>query len=165
VFERQMFERYTDRARRAIVNGQEVSRSLLASLIEPEHLLIAVAADPEADGAVVLSGLAVAPAKLSADLTAACAKGLTKQEGYIQFSEETKRVILAALAESEAFAGIEITTAHLLLGLLASEPNKAAETLSAAGLKIEALRRAVRATPSIEHLMPPPPSEPRSEEG
>ena len=52
-----MFEGFSDHARLAIVNSQEVARSLLAERIEPEHLLIAIASDPKGDGAIVLRPL------------------------------------------------------------------------------------------------------------
>jgi ATP-dependent Clp protease ATP-binding subunit ClpA len=145
-----MFERFTDRARRVTIGAQEAARSLRASRIEPEHLLIAIAADPAADGAAILSGLDVAPAKLSADLTASSAKGSLRNYGHIRFAEETKLALENALAESRALDETEITTGHLLLGLLASEPNKAADALSAEGVQIDALRGAVRETPSNE---------------
>lgn len=145
-----MFESFTDRADRVTIGAQEVARSLGASQIEPEHLLIAIAGDPEADGAAVLSGLAVEPAKLSANLTAPSPNGLRRSYGHIRFAEETKRALETALAECLALGGMEITTSHLLLGLLVSAPNKAADALSATGVETKALRRAVRVTPSNE---------------
>jgi ATP-dependent Clp protease ATP-binding subunit ClpA len=160
-----MFERFTDRARRVTIGAQEAARELRAPRIEPEHLLIAIAADPEADGAAILSKLDVGAAKFSGDLTASSTKGLLRNYGHIRFAEETKRALKTALSESTALDETEITTGHLLLCLLASEPNKAADALSGAGVQIDALRAAVRETQSNELWERPAPPEPHAEEG
>jgi ATP-dependent Clp protease ATP-binding subunit ClpC len=156
-----MFERFTDGARRAMVNAQERARSLRASRIEPEHLLFAIAADPEADGAVVLSQFGIAPAEPSAELATSSPTEIRGLAPHIRLAEETKRVLHNALVESEALGSPNVTTAHLLVGVLASGPSEARQTLSVAGMELDALRATVRTTPSTERWVPLAPSIPR----
>jgi ATP-dependent Clp protease ATP-binding subunit ClpA len=156
-----MFERFTDGARRAMLNAQEEARSKLASRIEPEHLLSAIAADPKADGAVLLSRFSMAPAEPSVELATSSPTEIRGLAPHIRLAEETKRVLHNALVESEALGSPHVTTAHVLAGLLASGPSQARQTLSAAGMELDALRATVRTTLSKERWVPLAPPIPR----
>jgi ATP-dependent Clp protease ATP-binding subunit ClpA len=72
-----MFERFTDRARKAVTDAQVAARGLGHNYIGTEHLLLALL---EGDGiaAQVLSGLGVTPAAIQREVLAEVGRGPLK---------------------------------------------------------------------------------------
>jgi ATP-dependent Clp protease ATP-binding subunit ClpA len=76
-----MFERFTKDARRVVTDSITVATGAGADKVAPEHLLLAVAADADGDGARLLAGYGVTEAALAAALTPATGRaGLTEDE-------------------------------------------------------------------------------------
>src|SRR4051812_24884033 len=75
---------------------------------------------------------------------------LDPNQGFARFTSRARTVIMAAMTEAKAAGNGEIRPEHLVLGLL-SEPNAvAAQAITAQGVTLDAVRRAV--TPTL----PPP---------
>jgi len=136
-----MFERFTDRARRALVVAQEEARSLEHDFIRPEHLLLALfqgdglaaqaLAEAGADYAEVRQSIVVALASSSR------AAALDK----VPFSPQTKTVLELSLREALRLGHNYIGTEHLLLGLLRGAENQVADLLGerAASAKVQVM--------------------------
>ncbi len=107
-----MFERFSDPARRLVVQAQEEARVLQHGQIGTEHLLLA-AAEP--------TSTALPPSQLPSS-------GLAK------------RALESALREAQSLAVGYIGTVHVVLGLTDVREGLAFETLVRQGVDIEQLR-------------------------
>ena len=65
-----MFERFTDQARRAVIEAQVQARALHHQQIAPEHVLLGVMADTDGVGAQVLRELGLTREALTREVTA-----------------------------------------------------------------------------------------------
>lgn len=128
-----MFERYTDRARRATVLAQAEARELGHPEISTGHLLLGLATEDGGVASQVLAnlGLSVPGARgvLSLDPAAPSAAG------HIPFTRGLKLACEQALRESLHLGHNYIATEHLLLGLLRdTEGDPAARIFMTAGI-------------------------------
>ena len=140
-----MFERYTERARRALFFARfEVTQHGGLS-IEPEHLLLGLLRDPRG-----LVGRIFAECKASAfglqhaieeQVTTSGERTPTSVE--IPFSRAMHRVLGFAAEEADRLRHGHIGTEHLLLGVLREERSTAASVLNAHGVRLEGTREAV----------------------
>jgi ATP-dependent Clp protease ATP-binding subunit ClpA len=113
-----MFERFTPRARRAIVVAQEEAKALNHSLIGPEHLLLGLV---QGDGiaAIALGQLGVSLDRVRGNVTATVERAKTEILGAkIPFSPQAKRVLELSLREALRLGHNYIGTEHLVLGAL-----------------------------------------------
>ena len=139
-----MFERFSDAARLAMFAARLEVTEAASDAIEPAHLLLGLL---EAKGGVAealaeAAGLRVAdirPRLLAAALTP-LPPGIE-----VPFASASKAALEAAVAEADAMASAEITTGHLLLGLMRDENSVISLLLHEAGLELNALRAAVQA--------------------
>src|SRR3989442_12243264 len=137
-----MVERFTPRARRAVVLATEEARSRGHESIEPEHLLMGILRDGEGMAVKVLERLQV-PETLRAEverlLSETPGSSTPSEPG---FSPELKAVLQAAL-EARLQPNHVIGTENLLLGLLACEGSEANRVLHAAGVNVDAARSVI----------------------
>lgn len=63
-----MFERFTRDARTVVIDAQRYARESVSPQVEPLHLLVAMAHNPNGTAAAVLSGLGLEKAALDAEL-------------------------------------------------------------------------------------------------
>ena len=113
-----MFERFTLKARRAIVVSQAEARTLHHDLIRPEHLLLGLV---QGDGiaAQALGLLGVSPQRLRATVEETVERSKTdKQAEKVPFSPAAKRALELSLREALRLGHNYIGTEHLLLGTL-----------------------------------------------
>jgi ATP-dependent Clp protease ATP-binding subunit ClpC len=113
-----MFERFTDRARRAIVVAQEEAKTLHHDLIRPEHLLLGLA---QGDGvaARALSQLGVSLEQLRATVEGAFDRAKADSRGSkVPFSPKAKKALELSLREALQRGHNYIGTEHLVLGAL-----------------------------------------------
>jgi ATP-dependent Clp protease ATP-binding subunit ClpA len=91
-----MFERFTDAARQSVAGAQEEARGLDSDHIGTEHLLIALAAEPQGLGGRVLRQLGVTPAELRSDARRLGAPGAIDRDALatlgIDLDEVRRRV-------------------------------------------------------------------------
>lgn len=139
-----MFERFTDRSRRAIVLAQESARSFGHPYIGTEHLLVGLL--QEGDGAagsiltsagITAEGLSEAIARVSPP--PASAAGV----GNLPFTPRAKRSLEMSLREALHLGHAYISTEHLLLGLLSSRDETFIELLRVLGVTPDSIRQAV----------------------
>ncbi|MFM9107229.1 MAG: ATP-dependent chaperone ClpB [Chloroflexota bacterium] len=136
---------YTDKARNAIVEGQQLSVQRKLAQYEPEALLLALL--DQTDGVVpqVLLKLNVDPAKIRREVDAELAKAPTLQYGSEQAPPSTRLRNVLSVAEREAgqFGDEYISTEHLLLGIVDTGDCAAARILAASGATRETIYQAL----------------------
>jgi ketosteroid isomerase-like protein len=139
-----MFERYTEHARRALFFSREEVIRQGASLIETEHLLLALIREQGHIVADLLSAAHLAPEVLRKDIERESrSRSSVPLSAEIPFSAGSKRVLQFAAEEADRLGHPDIGPEHLLLGLLREADSPAASVLTRHGLELEAVRSEV----------------------
>jgi ATP-dependent Clp protease ATP-binding subunit ClpA len=113
-----MFERFTSKARRAIIISEEEARNLNDSFIRPEHVLLGLM---QGDGlaAKALGQLGVSLEEARAKVASGAARAKTGTRGSkVPFSPQAKRALEMSLREALRLGHNYIGTEHLALGVL-----------------------------------------------
>lgn len=137
------FERFTDRARTAMVRSQEEAHRLHHHYIGTEHLLLGAVHDADSVAAHVLSRLGVDPSQVRISVEAVIGDAEGGDEGELPLTRRAKKAMELTVEEALRFNHDYIGTEHLLLGLLHEGDGVAAKVLHDLGLDISAARRAV----------------------
>ncbi len=147
-----MFERFTDRARRAVVRAEEEARRLHDTAVRPEHLLLALM---EGDG---VAAKALRLAGVDADVVRSRVAEATPPEPAagtgplkVPFSPRAKKTLELSLREALRLGHNYIGTEHLLLGALRESEADAGRYL---GVDLAELRNRVVAL--VRRAVPDP---------
>jgi ATP-dependent Clp protease ATP-binding subunit ClpA len=140
-----MFERFTERARRAVVLAQEEARGLRHNYIGTEHLLLGLCAEPEGVAARALVPFGVSLVAVRAEVTKRAEPGQKQKavRGHIPFTPRAKKVLELALREALRLGNNYIGTEQILLGLIAERDGAGAQILAAQAGDLAAVRTAV----------------------
>ncbi len=141
-----MWQRFTERARRAIFFAQEEATSHGVGWVGPECVLLGLIRDEEAVAVRMLRVAGVAVADLRARLGASLSAPTAEAGRDLQLTPTAKRAIDTAYDEARALGDRHIGTEHLLLGLAQVE-SVASAALAELGVTVEALRRHVPEAP------------------
>jgi len=136
-----MVERFTERARRAMVLATDEARSRRHEAIGPEHLLLGILREGACLDLKALERIRVSPETLQAEVERVLsAMAGSPARGKPVFSPELKAVLETAFKlrrRRDSAIGAE----HLLLGLLTDDGSAAGRILRAAGAELETLCR------------------------
>ncbi len=137
-----MFERFTDQARRVVVQAQEEARRLNHGYIGTEHLVLgALRGDTAAAQALESLGVSLGPAREQvAEITG---RGRDAPSGHIPFTPRAKRVLELSLREALQLGHALIGPEHILLGLIAEGDGVGVEVLRILGADPEQVRARV----------------------
>jgi ATP-dependent Clp protease ATP-binding subunit ClpC len=138
-----MFERFTDRARRVVVEAQHEARALGHDYIGSEHLLLGLISEGHGVGAKALESLGISAEALRAGVAEIVRPGQQSQSAHIPFTPRAKQVLRLALAEALHLGHNYIGTEHLLLALIQEHDGVAGQVLAAAGADLERVRAEV----------------------
>jgi enamine deaminase RidA (YjgF/YER057c/UK114 family) len=136
-----MFERYTERARRALFFARYEASQLGSTSMAPEHLLLGLIREPKG-----VTGLVFTRSRLSLDLIR---KEIERRTIFQQaiptsvelpFSAGLKQVLQFAATEADRLHHDYIGTEHLLLGILREERSVAASVLIEMGIRANKVR-------------------------
>jgi len=133
--------RFTDRARRAVVQAQEEAKRLEHNYIGPEHLLLALT--HESIGGVAaktLEALEVDLATVRERVEAMIGRGGMESSGHMPFVPEAKKALEMSLREAVKLGHQYIGTEHLLLGLIRAGDDVAARVLTELGVDLDRAR-------------------------
>lgn len=135
-----MFERYTEKARRAIFFARYEASQYGSTYIETEHLLLGVLREDKALTKCLLRSHASVESirKQIEDHTTIREKVSTSVD--LPLSNECKRVLAYAAEEAELLGHPHIGTEHLLLGLLRESKSFAAMILAERGVDAKTVR-------------------------
>jgi hypothetical protein len=126
-----MFQRFTDKARRTVVLAQEEARALSHDHIGTEHLLLGLLRESAGVAAAALNSLDVSLAAARACVADRALRVPGRPpSGHIPFTPEAKRALELSLRESLQLGHDYIGTEHILLGLV-REPGCLATTVLA----------------------------------
>ena len=139
-----MFERFTNRARRAVVLAQEEARGLNHNYIGTEHLLLGLL-EPGGIAAQALSRFGMTAAGTRDEVRARVGAGSEPPKGKIPFTPRAKKTLELSLREALRLSHNYIGTEHILLGLVreGEEEGVAAQILTEHAGDLEAVRQAV----------------------
>jgi ATP-dependent Clp protease ATP-binding subunit ClpC len=139
-----MFERFTDRARKAVVRAQEEATTLDHNYIGSEHLLLSLT--HESIGGVAaktLESLGIGLDTVRQRVEAVIERGSQSPSGHIPFTPEAKKALEGSLREAVHLGHQYIGTEHLLLGLIRNGDSVAGRVLAELGADLDGARAQV----------------------
>ena len=135
-----MFERYTEKARRVIFFARYEASQFGSPYIETEHLLLGLLREDKAlTNRFLRSHASVESIRKQIEGHTTIREKVSTSVD-LPLSNECKRVLAYAAEEAERLSHKHIGTEHLLLGLLREEKCFAAEILHERGLRLSAIR-------------------------
>lgn len=134
------FERFTPRARRAIVLAQEEARLLCHQYVGTEHLLLGLLAEGKGIAAQALQRAGMTLDSARAEVAEITDRGAKAPSGHMPFTLGARKVLKLALWEALELGHNYIGTEHLLLGVLKEGKGIGAQVVLAAGVQSDQLR-------------------------
>jgi ATP-dependent Clp protease ATP-binding subunit ClpC len=134
-----MFERFSDRARRVVVQAQDEARALDHDYIGTEHLLLGLV-HSEGLGTKALESLGISQETVRQRVEETVGHGQQAPPGHIPFTPRAKKTLSLALEEAVALGHDYIGTEHILLGLIRESDGVAAHVLSDLGADADGAR-------------------------
>lgn len=140
-----MFERFTDRARRAVVLAQGEARQLDHSHIGTGHILLGMIREGEGVASKVLATHNVTLERARDSLLEIVVSGTPAPSRYVPFDAMAKKDLELSRREALQLGHSHIGTEHLLLAMLQDNRDEthAQRVLISLGLDLGELRRAV----------------------
>jgi ATP-dependent Clp protease ATP-binding subunit ClpC len=152
-----MWQRFTERARRVILLGQEEAGKMQTGHVGTEHLLLGLVRENEGVAAQVLQKMGIALEKVRQEVEAQAVPDGSPPPGpggEPKLTPKAKRVLELAADEARRMRHNYIGTEHLLLALLREKDGLAAIVLRKMGLNLDKARTQV-----MEYLGPNAPGE------
>ncbi len=138
-----MFERFTDRARRAVVSAQEEARGLQHNYIGTEHILLGLLAVKGGLANKVLDRFGMSHDAVREEVISRVGAGSVTMSGHIPFTPRAKKTLQLALREAVQLQHNYIGTEHILLGLVREGEGVGAQIVTAHGGDLDKIRQAV----------------------
>src|ERR1700710_2022439 len=139
-----MFERFTDRARKVMALAKQEAQRFNHEYIGTEHILLGLVKEGSGVGANVLKNLDVDLRKVRLEVEKLVKSGPEMVTmGKLPQTPRAKKVIEYAIEEARNLNHNYVGTEHLLLGLLREHDGVAAQVLMNLGLKLEEVREEV----------------------
>lgn len=147
-----MFERFTERARRAIFFARYEASEFGSTAIEPEHLLLGLMRQSKGLSERLFAGANLSYADALAAIRAEVpVREKTSTSVEIPFTEPVKRILFRTREEADRLLHNSIGTEHLLIAIAGEPGTIAASILAAHGLHADLIREEVisllKATP------------------
>ena len=138
-----MFERFTDRARRALGLAQEEARLLGHSFIGTEHILLGLIHEGEGVAAKALESLGITLTAAREKVEETIGMAGSAPSGSPPFTPRAKKVLELSLREALQLGHSHIGTEHMLLGLVREGEGVAAQVLQSLGADLGRVRQQV----------------------
>jgi ATP-dependent Clp protease ATP-binding subunit ClpC len=139
----EVFERYTDRARRVVVLAQEEARMLNHNYIGTEHILLGLIHEGEGVAAKALESLGISLEAVRQQVEDIIGQGQQAPSGHIPFTPRANKVLELASKEGLQLGHNYIGTEHILLGLIREGEGVAAQILVKLGADLNRVRQQV----------------------
>ncbi len=139
----EMFERFTDRARRVVVLAQEEARMLGHNYIGTEHILLGLIHEGEGVAAKALESLGISLEAVRQQVQESIGRGQQAPSGHIPFTPRAKTVLELTSREARQLGHHYIGTEHILLGLIREGEGVAAQVLVKLGADLNRVRQQV----------------------
>src|ERR1700676_3543128 len=139
-----MFERFTDRARKVMALANQEAQRFNHEYIGTEHILLGLVKEGSGVGANVLKNLDVDLRKVRLEVEKLVKSGPDMVTmGKLPQTPRAKKVIEYAIEEARNLNHNYVGTENLLLGLVREQEGVAAQVLMNLGLKLEDVREEV----------------------
>jgi ATP-dependent Clp protease ATP-binding subunit ClpA len=138
-----MFERFTERARRAVALAQEEARMLDHNYIGTEHILLGLLREGEGVAAKALEALGISLDAVRQQVEEIIGQGQQAPLSQVPFTPRAKKVLELSLRESRMLGHEYIGTEHILLGLIREGDGVAAQVLVNLGAELNRVRQQV----------------------
>ncbi len=139
----ELFERFTDRARRVLVLAQEEARLLNHSFIGTEHILLGLIHEGEGLAAKALESLGISLEAVREKVEETIGPAGSAPTGSPPFTPRAKKVLELSLREALQLGHNYIGTEHMLLGLVREGEGVAAQVLVSLGADLPRVRQQV----------------------
>jgi len=150
------FEKFSERARRALTRAQEEAQRFGHNYIDTEHILLGLIAEEDSVASKVLANLGILPNKIRAAVEFVVGRGERSAIGEVGLTPRAKRVIELAVDEARRLNHSYIGTEHLLLGLLRDREGAAVGVLESFGVTFD------KAQAEINNVLSQSSSQPRA---
>lgn len=142
---RNPFDRFSDRAKKAINLAQEEARQLEHNYLGTEHLLLGMLAEKGAAHKMLTeSGVAIEQVRSEVERLIGRGTGFHDNP---PFTPRSKKVIELAFREALRFGDNHVSSIHLLLGLLRESEGIGAQILIKLGISYDELRERAKDAP------------------
>ena len=138
-----MFQRFTERARRAVVLAQEEARLLGHNYIGTEHLLLGQVHEAEGIAARALETMGIGLDSVRQKVVDLIGHDAPTPSGHIPFTPPAKAAFELSLREAMKLGHNYIGTEHILLGLIKKGEGVAAQVLKKLGADLPKVRDSV----------------------
>ncbi len=138
-----MFQRFTDRARRIVVQAQEEARALDHNYVGTEHILLGLIQEGSGLAVKVLESLGISLDTARQRVEEAVSQGAATPSGHIPFTPRAKKVLELALGEARLLGHDYVGTEHILLGLIRQGYGVAGQVLTGLGADLNGAREQV----------------------
>jgi ATP-dependent Clp protease ATP-binding subunit ClpC len=139
----EVFERFTDRARRSVVLAQEEARMLNHNYIGTEHILLGLVRERDGVAGKALVSLDISLEAVRQQVEEIIGQGQAVPRGHIPFTPRAKKVLELSLREALQLGHNYIGTEHILLGLIREGEGVAAQVLQKLGADLNRVRQTV----------------------
>src|SRR5258708_23595791 len=139
----EMFERFTDRARRVVVLAQEEARMLNHNYIGTEHVLLRLIHEGEGAAAKALESPRISREAVRQPVEVIIGQGQQAPSAHLPFTPRAKKVLELSLREALQLGHNYIGTEHILLGLIREGDGVAAQVLVKLGADLNRVRQQV----------------------
>jgi hypothetical protein len=140
---REMFERFTERARRVLVLAQEEARFLEHNFIGTEHLLLGLVREADGVAAKALGELGIGLDDVRQRVKETIGPAGSPMTSSPPFTPRAKKVLELSLREALQLQHNYIGTEHILLGLVREGEGVAARVLVSLGADLSRVRQKV----------------------
>ena len=137
------FEKFSERARRALTKAQEEAQHFGHNYIDTEHILLGIVAEDDCIASKVLNNLGVQASKTRSAVEFVVGRGARSSIGEVGLTPRAKKVIELAVDEARRLNHSYIGTEHLLLGLLREHEGTAAGVLESFGITLEKVQNEI----------------------
>ncbi len=139
-----MFEKYNEKARRALFFARYEASKLGSRVIEAEHVLLGILREGEESVMSLFARFEVQPDEIRGEIEGERVfVERVSSTADLPLSEETKKVLAYASHEAEGMGHAAVGSEHLLIGILRVESSIAMRVLTHAGLDLYAVREEV----------------------
>ena len=136
-----MFEKYNEKARRALFFARYEASKLGSRVIESEHILLGVLREGEEIIKEIFTRFNVKPEQIRREVEGdRLFVDRISSSAELPLSEESKKILAYAAHEAESMLHQYVGTEHLLIGILRVESSTAARILTAKGLNVYGVR-------------------------
>src|SRR6266576_964603 len=136
-----MFEKYNEKARRALFFARYEASKLGSRVIESEHILLGVLREGEEIIKEIFSRFNVKPEQIRREVEGdRLFVDRISSSAELPLSEESKKILAYAAHEAESMLHQYVGTEHLLIGILRVESSTEERILTAKGLNVYGVR-------------------------